>query len=157
MKSIKQAWKILSCLIVFFALVAHAKAQTDNAKVMEEINSANKQFEQVYISSGGAGVATFYAKDAKVLPPNSEMIESNDEIGKFWKGVFDAGVKKFSLTALTVESLGNSAVETGKFVIYDANDKQIDAGKYLVFWKKEKDGWKLFRDIWNTSSPAAKQ
>jgi hypothetical protein len=27
---------------------------------MEEINAANKQFEQVYISSGGAGVAAFF-------------------------------------------------------------------------------------------------
>jgi ketosteroid isomerase-like protein len=154
MKSIKTTWKILACLIVFLEITAHVTAQTDNAKVKEEINAANKQFEQVYSSSGGAGVAAFYAKDAKVLPPNSEMIENNDDISKFWKGVFDAGVKKFSLTALTVESLGNSAVETGKFIIYDANDKQIDAGKYLVFWKKEKDGWKLFRDIWNSSSPA---
>jgi ketosteroid isomerase-like protein len=154
MKSIKTTWKILSCIIVFFAFAARVTAQADNAKVKEEINEANKQFVQVYSSSGGAGVATFYAKDAKVLPPNSEMIENNDDIGKFWKGVFDAGVKKFSLTALTVESLGNSAVETGKFIIYDANDKQIDAGKYLVFWKKEKDGWKLSRDIWNSSSPA---
>jgi len=154
MNSTKTTWKILLCLIVFLEITAHVTAQTDNAKVKEEINAANKQFEQVYSSSGGAGVAAFYAKDAKVLPPNSEMIENNDDIGKFWKGVFDAGVKKFSLTALTVESLGNGAVETGKFIIYDANDKQIDAGKYLVFWKKEKDGWKLFRDIWNSSSPA---
>ncbi len=154
MKSIKIPWKILSCLIVFFEFSANATAQSDNTKVKEEINEANKQFVQVYSSSGGAGVAAFYAKDAKVLPPNSDMIENNDDIGKFWKGVYDAGVKKFSLTALTVESFGNSAVETGKFIIYDANDKQLDTGKYLVFWKKEKDGWKLFRDIWNSSSPA---
>src|ERR1700683_4705835 len=154
MKSIQTTWKILSCLIVYFAFATSVTAQTEDAKVKEEINAANKQFEQVFISSGGAGVAAFYAKDAKVLPPNSEMIENNDDIGKFWKGAFDAGVKKFSLTALTVESLGSGAVETGKYIIYDANDKQIDAGKYLVFWKKEKDGWKLFRDIWNTSAPA---
>ena len=154
MKSTKTTWKILLCLIIFLEFTANVRAQTDNAKVKEEIDAANKQFEQVYSSSGGAGVAAFYAKDAKVLPPNSGMIENNDDIGKFWKGVFDAGIKKFSLTALTVESFGKSAVETGKFVIYDANDKQIDAGKYLVFWKKEKDGWKLFRDIWNNSSPA---
>jgi ketosteroid isomerase-like protein len=154
MKSTKTTWKILLCLIVFLEFTTNVRAQADNAKVKEEINAANKQFEQVYNSSGGVGVASFYAKDAKVLPPNSEMIEDNDDIGKFWKGVFDAGVKKFALTALTVESFGNSAVETGKFIIYDANDKQIDAGKYLVFWKKEKDGWKLFRDIWNSSSPA---
>jgi ketosteroid isomerase-like protein len=154
MKSIKITWKILSCLIVFFEFTSSASAQADNAKVKEEINEANKQFAQVYNSSGGAGVAAFYAKDAEVLPPNSEMIENNDDIAKFWKGVYDAGVKKFSLTALTVETFGTSAVETGKFAIYDANDKQLDAGKYLVFWKKEKEGWKLFRDIWNTNAPA---
>ena len=154
MKSTQTTWKILLCLIVFLPFAAKVTAQTDNEKVKKEIDEANKQFVHVYSSSGGAGVAAFYAKDAKVLPPNSEMIENNDDIGKFWKGVFDAGVKKFSLTALTVESFGNSAVETGKFVIYDATDKQIDAGKYLVFWTKEKDGWKLFRDIWNSSTPA---
>ena len=154
MKCTQTTWKILLCLIVSIVFTAHVTAQSDNAKVKEEIDEANKQFVQVYSSSGGAGVAAFYAKDAKVLPPNSGMIENNDDIGKFWKGVFDAGVKKFSLTALTVESFGNSAVETGKFIIYDADGKQIDAGKYLVFWKKEKDGWKLFRDIWNSSSPA---
>jgi ketosteroid isomerase-like protein len=154
MKCVQTTWKILLCLMVSLIFNAHVTAQTDNAKVMGEINAANKQFEQVYSSSGGAGVAAFYAKDAKVLPPNSEIIENYDDIGKFWKGVFDAGVKKFSLTALTVESFGNNAVETGKFIIYDADGNQIDAGKYLVLWKKEKDGWKLFRDIWNSSSPA---
>jgi ketosteroid isomerase-like protein len=154
MKSIKSTLKIFSCLIVLMAFAMGVTAQADNAKVKEEIMAANKKFEQVFNSSGGVGVAAFYAMDAKILPPNSEMIGDNDGIGKFWKAVFDAGVKKFSLEALTVESFGNSAVETGKFIIYDANDKQIDAGKYLVFWKKEKGEWKLFRDIWNTSTPA---
>ena len=153
MKFFKSPWRLLSCLSIFSAMSTVVVAQADNAKVKEEIMAANKKFEQVFSASGGIGVAAFYAKDAMILPPNSDMIKDNDGIGKFWKGVFDAGVKKFSLVALNVESLGKSAVETGRFIIYDANDKQIDAGKYLVFWKKEKDGWKLFRDIWNSSTP----
>jgi hypothetical protein len=74
MKRIKVTWKILSCLIIFLAFTAKVTAQANNAKVKEAIDEANKQFVQVYSSSGGAGVAAFYAKDAKVLPPNSEMI-----------------------------------------------------------------------------------
>jgi ketosteroid isomerase-like protein len=153
MKKIKTTWRILSCISIFFAFVGTATAQAENAKVKEEIDAANKQFVQVYNSSGGSGVAAFYAKGAKVLPPNSDMVETNDAIAKFWKGAFDAGIKKFSLEALTVESVGDGAVETGKFVIYDASDKQVDAGKYLVFWIKENGSWKLFRDIWNSSTP----
>jgi ketosteroid isomerase-like protein len=153
MKSIKSKLKILSCLIIFSSLATGVTAQADNSKVKEVINAANKKFEEVFTATGGIGVAAFYAKDAIVLPPNAEMITDNDGIGKFWKAVFDAGVKKFSLEALTVQSMGNSAVETGKFIIYGADGKQIDTGKYLVFWIKEKDEWKLFRDIWNSSTP----
>jgi ketosteroid isomerase-like protein len=153
MKKIKTTWKILCCLSILFVFVSKVTAQADNAKVKAEIDAANKQFVQVYNSSGGSGVAAFYAKGAKVLPPNADIIETNEAIASMWKGAFDAGVKKFSLEALTVQSIGDGAVETGKFTIYDASDKQIDAGKYLVYWIKEDGKWKLFRDIWNSSTP----
>jgi ketosteroid isomerase-like protein len=38
----------------------------------------------------------------------------------------------------------------------DASGKQIDRGKYITVWKKQQGQWKLHRDIWNTSMPAAK-
>ena len=86
------------------------------------------------------------------MPPNSDFVKS-DGIGNFWKGAFDAGIKKLSLETVNVESGGKIATETGKFTLYDANDKVIDAGKYLVLWKNEDGKWKLFRDMWNSSSP----
>lgn len=30
-----------------------------------------------------------------------------------------------------------------------------DRGKYLVIWNRDGATWKLHRDIWNTSMPAA--
>ena len=30
-----------------------------------------------------------------------------------------------------------------------------DSGKYLVVWKNDGGSWKLHRDIWTTSQPAA--
>lgn len=155
MKNLKSTFRILFCILTFTAAVKQVSAQPDNPTVKAEINQANQKFEQIYVSSGGSGIAVLYAKDAIVMPPNADMITTSDGIGKFWKGAFDSGIKKFSLEALTVQSVGDGAVETGKFTLYGADGKQVDTGKYIVFWKKENNEWKLFRDIWN-SSPQAK-
>jgi ketosteroid isomerase-like protein len=32
---------------------------------------------------------------------------------------------------------------------------ELDHGKYVVIWKKEAGGWKLHRDIWNSSQAPA--
>jgi len=29
----------------------------------------------------------------------------------------------------------------------------MDEGKYIVIWKREGDGWKLYRDMWSSDSP----
>jgi hypothetical protein len=29
----------------------------------------------------------------------------------------------------------------------------MDEGKYIVVWKHEPDGWKLYRDMWSSNSP----
>jgi ketosteroid isomerase-like protein len=34
--------------------------------------------------------------------------------------------------------------------------KVADRGKYVVIWKRVGGEWKLHRDIWTTSLPAAK-
>lgn len=33
---------------------------------------------------------------------------------------------------------------------YDANNKPVDNGKFLVLWQKTPDGWKMFRDSFNS-------
>jgi ketosteroid isomerase-like protein len=139
-------------LFLFLAFGLSSFAQS-NKEAWDKINSANQEFVKIFTESGGYGLAALYAKDAMVMPPNSDFVKS-DGIGNFWKGAFDAGVKKVSLETVDVQSSGEIATETGKFTLYDANDKVIDSGKYLVLWKNEDGKWKLFRDIWNSSSPA---
>jgi ketosteroid isomerase-like protein len=45
-------------------------------------------------------------------------------------------------------------VETGQYEIYGDKSQLIDKGKYVVIWKNENCEWKIYRDIYNTSSPA---
>ncbi len=73
----------------------------------------------------------------------------------FWKSVFDAGIKQAKLETLEVKAMGGSAVEVGKYTLYAEDNQIADSGKYMVSWKKINGQWKLHRDIWNTSLPAA--
>ena len=95
-----------------------------------------------------------YASDATLCPPNSDFVRGADGIRDFWKGAFNAGIKKVRLETVDVNSFGNFAQETGKYMLFGADDKMIDGGKYVVVWKKEDGSWKLYRDIWNSSAPA---
>lgn len=65
------------------------------------------------------------------------------------------GVAKATLESTETEQLGESALEVGKYHMWDANGQLLDQGKYIVFWKRQRGTWKLHRDIWNTSQPAA--
>jgi ketosteroid isomerase-like protein len=43
----------------------------------------------------------------------------------------------------------------GDHTLKTAGGQVADAGKYLVIWKQEIGAWKLHRDVWTTSRPAA--
>ncbi len=65
------------------------------------------------------------------------------------------GIKDIKITTDDVIGNGDVLGETGKYEMYADNNKLVDKGKYVVLWKMENGEWKLYRDIWNTSMPAA--
>jgi hypothetical protein len=66
-------------------------------------------------------------------------------------------VKSARLTATEVQQHGATvAHEVGTYAMLGADGKELDRGKYIVIWKKEGNAWKIHRDIWNTSMPAAR-
>jgi ketosteroid isomerase-like protein len=145
--------KALVALVLGSLVTTNALAQSASPKLSADIDAANAKFVQLF-SQGDGSVATLYAEGATVCPPNSDFIQGMSAIRDFWKGAYDAGIKKVKLETVNVESSGPLAQETGKFTLYSADDKLIDTGKYVVVWKKEKGSWMLYRDIWNTSAPA---
>jgi ketosteroid isomerase-like protein len=61
------------------------------------------------------------------------------------------------VTVTTVEAVGmdSMAVEVGRYVLTDSTGAAFDEGKYIVWWKRTADGWRMHRDIWNSDRPAA--
>lgn len=122
--------------------------------IKNEIIEANKGFMNAFNSNSPEGMGQVYTEEAKLYPTNSVIIKGREAVENFWKGVFEAGVAKAKLVTNDVEDFGETAIEEGSYSLYDANDKVLDEGKYIVIWKKVNDQWKYDKDIWNTSLPA---
>jgi ketosteroid isomerase-like protein len=67
------------------------------------------------------------------------------------------GITAAKLETVEVEGYGNTANEVGTYTLQGAGSQVLDTGKYVVIWKQETGQWKLHRDIWNSSRPAAGQ
>ncbi len=122
--------------------------------VTSEIREANKSFMEAFNNGDAEAVASHYADDGSLYPPNSDVVSGQETIVTFWEGAMSMGVEKVLLETITAEGYGNFAIEEGRYKIFAPGDMLIDQGKYLVTWEKRADGWKLVKDIWNTTNPA---
>ncbi len=129
-----------------------ADAPTD---VSAEIRLADDRFATAFTAQDAAAVANLYTRDAQLLPPNSDFVTGQEAIQTFWQGVMDAGVAGATLTTEEAVGTDGMAVEVGRYVLSAADGSTIDAGKYIVWWQRTPAGWRIHRDIWNTSSPAS--
>jgi ketosteroid isomerase-like protein len=44
--------------------------------------------------------------------------------------------------------------EEGLWQSFNAKGELFDDGKFLVLWKKTKNGWKMFRDSFSSNHPS---
>lgn len=136
----------LVCLIVN----ACTQGPTD---VTSEIKEANKSFMEAFNNGDAEAVASHYTKEGSLYPPNSDVLSGHESIATFWEGAMSMGVERVILETITAEGYGNFAIEDGHYKLFAPGDILIDHGKYFVTWEKQADGWKLVKDIWNTSNP----
>lgn len=157
MRRIRVHLFVAALALVLFNLASFAEAQkADPARAsLEKLGAA---FADAYNRGDVAAVAAMYSDDAMVFPPDSDMVQGRSAIEAVWKGARDSGMKDVAFIVLDVHSNRDLAVEVGKadYKIQTANQAEASPQtvKYVVVWKRQKDGaWKLFRDIWN-SMPA---
>ncbi|MCA1633871.1 MAG: DUF4440 domain-containing protein [Acidobacteria bacterium] len=150
--------RIFLVLVIMIVAVSLSPGQTKGNKtsgsnVRNAIEAANKRFVEALSKGDAARIADMYAEGARVLPPNSPMVQGRQRIQEFWQSFINAGAK-LTLSTSDVEAQGNVAYEVGTYELIFPDNKR-DAGKYVVVWRRQKGDWKLAVDIWNSNMPVS--
>lgn len=120
-----------------------------------DVDALNATFMQGMEEGDAATIASVYAADARLMPPGSDVL-TGPAIEQYWQGAVDSGgMTGGALTTVSVEELGDVAIEKGTYTA-QAGGEEVDRGKYVTVHRRQDDGsWKYALDIWNSSRPEA--
>lgn len=125
--------------------------------IRAKIDAANKKFMEAFNRGDVAAAVAVYTEDARILPPNADMMKGKPTIKSFWQGAVGMGVKEAKLETVELLEMGeDTACEIGKYTLKiqpEGGETITDKGKYVVVWKLQDGSWKWYIDIWNTSLP----
>lgn len=97
-------------------------------------------------------VSSFYAEEARLLPPNHALVSGRAQIRDFFQGMIGAGVGEFSARTLECESSGDLAYVVGTYTL---GKPEPDTGKFIEIHRRQADGsWRCVADIFNSDLPA---
>lgn len=135
---------------------SHAQINQNLAEAKKAIAANNAIYHQAFAKHDSTIFVNSYAEDACVLPPNTTMVCGRAEIAKFFTEGYKMGIRGGKLVTTNIYGDGIDYVtEEGYGQIFDKNGAVIDEAKYIVVWKKTPQGWKMYRDIFN-SNPVSK-
>ena len=134
------------------ALPLPALAQTGDADLRAQMEKMDRAWEKAYNAGDAAALTALYTKDATVMAPGAEAVSGTPAIRKLFEADVAQGVKN-TLTQRDVVGFGDYALETGTFVVTSAEGKHLDHGSFMTLLRKVDGGWKIQRDIWNSSMP----
>ncbi len=132
-----------------------AAAGLDKQWAKSFIDSINAKFSEQFRAADSAALASHYWPDAEILLSNSDAIKGPEILGA-WGSMTRMGIPYFTFTTTDIAGDADYLIETGKYEMKDAKQTLVDKGKYVVVWQNRNGEWKLYRDIGNTSMPAAK-
>jgi len=145
----------LAALALALALAAGcAKDRTSELETLRtDIEKQNAAFAEAFAKRDVAAIGSFYTADAEALPPGSAPVSGRAAIQDMWKGMLAMPVGRLQLRTVDVDGNGVTAWESGHYTILGQNGSTMDEGKYIVIWKRDKDAWRLYRDLWSSNSP----
>ena len=140
--------------LALVSIAAAGKAQSENPQlqaVRKVIEASNAIYADLANKSDGS-ILSRYTDDACLLPPNASPVCGKNNMLNFFK---DGPKVHVRFTIQHLYGDGKEYVtEESYYEMTDLNGKKIDEGKVIVIWKKTKDGWKMFRDMFSSNRPA---
>lgn len=155
MKKNNTVWAIAG--LAFLFICTNCNAQTNNNPgldaIKQEIGRDNALYFKLF-QKKDAVIVNLYTDDGCLLVPNEPAKCGETALTKDFKDTYAAGtVSGVKFTTQNIYGDGKVYVtEEGTWQVFDAKGKLIDNGKYLKLWKNTKEGWKIFRDLFNSDN-----
>jgi ketosteroid isomerase-like protein len=117
------------------------------------VEQFTRDFESLFNVGDAAGMAAFYAPDAKLLAENTELLQGRAIIEEFWRHAIEraraaGAVRTIALDEVT--SSGGLGYALGTVTVRIPTGRQLTT-KYATIWQRAADGrWQLAVD---SSSP----
>jgi len=140
-------------LLTFLACQSKQDSGLSKATVLKAIKHQNKVFMDSFKKNNPDKIAGLYTKDGKVLAPNMRIVSGREGIKHMMQGMHNSGISEVDLGISELHLEGNSAIEIGHYKIKIENGQVLDKGKTMVYWKKDGDTWRMYRDMWNSNGP----
>lgn len=147
----------ISTLIVLILTTTSCKKEEevkvfDMVAAQQAIDEANIAFADAFTKGDAVALANCYTSDAKFMPPNAKASDGKAAIQEEMTNFFKGGTSKLELKSVGLWGDENMLIEENTWVIYDKDSTELDHGKSLVYYKKEGDKWKIFRDCYNSDT-----
>jgi ketosteroid isomerase-like protein len=103
-------------------------------------------------------VVGFYAHDGSLVWPGEPAVHGTADIRASWKKMMDiSGLNlRFTPERIVISDDASLASDFGKVEFgHEVDGKPVmEIAKYIVVWRKEKDGWKVLYDSYNLNTEA---
>jgi uncharacterized protein (TIGR02246 family) len=137
-------------LALALVLPFQAFAQAGAGDLDAQVAKVGQEWERAYNAGDAAAVTGLYMTDAILMVPGAEPGTGPKSVQPLIAADIALGGKLASTTE-DVVGFGDYALETGKWVATAPDGTHLDHGPYLTLYKKTDGGWKIYRDIWNSS------
>ena len=109
----------------------------------EAIAESNRRFADAAARGDAGGMASVYAIDAELLPPNAEALRGPAAIEHFWARSIELGICGIEVETLRLVQAEGLAYEIGRYTLHvtaEAVAPVADVASYFVVHKRRRDG-----------------
>ena len=116
-------------------------ADSQQGPSLVEFQELADQWSTYYASKDSVALADMYASDGML-----NAIKGREELIATFGKMMRASDRTIKFTVSAVTTDGEYVVDIGSFQSLDSSKTVTSAAKYLVVWKQENGGWKIYRD-----------
>lgn len=140
-----------ACLLMLAGCPDNTAPDSRDAQAAkQDISDMHAQLLKAYNAKDAAGVAALYTDDSILMPPNAATVKSKIAVGDFMRQTLVPPMNSMLLNVSETEVSGDYAFSTGYYTVLRADGTTLDRGKFMEVLQHQNDGWRIFRDIYNS-------